>query len=73
MPCLKWLVWERRDRVDDDVDENALDRNWKREREMKCVCVCVYVCVCVRERDSERGYSELNLRFGCGSCLSVCL
>jgi len=32
MPCLKWLVWERRDRVDDDDDENALDRNWKRER-----------------------------------------
>ena len=37
---------------------------------MKCVCVCV--CVCEGERDSERGYSELNLRFGCGSCLSVC-
>ena len=39
MPCLKWLVWERRDRVDDDDDdddddnddddENAFDRNWK--------------------------------------------
>jgi len=34
--------------------------------------VCVCVCVRERERDSERGFSGLKLRFGCGSCLSVC-